>query len=79
MYGQGPDWKSCRPAGFMSRKFTNAQHAYRVFELEMIAILEALTKWEDKLLGRRINVITDHKALEFFQNQSRLSSRQTTR
>lgn len=77
LYGQGPEWQKCRPAGFMSRKFTDAQHSYRVFEHEMIAILEALMKWEDKLLGRRITVVTDHKALEFFQTQARLSNRQT--
>jgi hypothetical protein len=35
----------------MSKKFTSAQHNYRVFEMETIAILEALLKWEDKLLG----------------------------
>lgn len=75
--GQGPDWKTCRPAGFMSRKLTNAQRAYRVFEFETIAILEALTKWEDKLLGRPIRIVTDHKALEFFKTQPRLSNRQT--
>jgi hypothetical protein len=51
MYGQGPTWQTCRPAGFMSRKFTDAQRHYRVFEQEMIAILEALLKWEDKLIG----------------------------
>lgn len=77
VYGQGPDWMNCRPAGFMSRKFTDAQHAYRVFELETLAILEALIKWEDKLLGRKITIVTDHKALEFFQTQARLSNRQT--
>lgn len=77
VYGQGPDWTNCRPAGFMSRKFTDAQHAYRVFELETLAILEALIKWEDKLLGRKITIVTDHKALEFFQTQARLSNRQT--
>lgn len=75
--GQGPDWLTCRPAGFMSRKFTDAQQSYRVFELETIAILEALTKWEDKLLGRPITIVTDHKALEFFKTQPRLSNRQT--
>ena len=51
----------------MSKTFTVAQHAYRVFELEMIAILEALLKWEDKLLGYPVNVVTDHKALEFLR------------
>ena len=48
MYGQGLMWQTCRPAGFMSCKFTDAQRHYRVFEQETIAILEALLKWEDK-------------------------------
>jgi hypothetical protein len=77
MYGQGETWQMCRPAGFMSKKFTSAQMNYRVFEMETIAILEALLKWEDKLLGRKILVVTDHKALEFFKTQRRLNSRQT--
>jgi hypothetical protein len=76
MYGQGESWQTCHPAGFMSKKFTAAQMNYRIFEMEMIAILEALLKWEDKLLGRRILVVTDHKALEFFKTQRRLNSRQ---
>jgi hypothetical protein len=69
MYGQGPEWQTCRPAGFLSKKFSNAQRNYRTFEHETIAILEALLKWEDKLIGRRIHVVTDHQALEFFQTQ----------
>jgi len=60
----------------MSRKFTDAQRHYRVVEQAMIAILEALLKWEDKLIGYRIHVVTDHQALEFFKMQDRLSSRQ---
>ena len=76
VYGQGETWQTCRPAGFMSKKFTSAQMNYRVFEMETIAILEALLKWEDKLLGRKITVVTDHKALEFFKTQKRLNNRQ---
>ena len=45
-------------------------------ELETLAILEALIKWEDKLIGRRVRIVMDHKALEFFKTQSRLSNRQ---
>ncbi len=44
--------------------------------METLAILEALIKWEDKLIGIPIHIITDHKALEFFNTQSRLSRRQ---
>ena len=77
MYGQGLDWQHCRPAGFMSKKFTATQMNYHVWEMEMIAVLEVLLKWEDKLLGYPIHIVSDHKALEFFDNQRKLSSRQS--
>ncbi len=76
MYGQGPTWQTCRPAGFMSKKFLHSQKHYAVFEQETLAILKALLKWEDKLIGYRIYVVTDHKALEFFKTQRQLSSQQ---
>lgn len=76
LYGQGPNWEVCRPAGLMSKKFTTVQHAYRVAETETLAILEALLKWEDKLMGYSIHIISDHEALQFFKTQ-KLSPRQT--
>jgi hypothetical protein len=76
MYGQGEIWQTCCPAGFMSKKFTATQMNYRIFKMETIAILEALLEWKDKLLGRKIFVVTDHKALEFFKTQRRLNSQQ---
>jgi len=60
----------------MSRKFSNTQQNYAVHELKTLAILESLQKWEDKLVGYKIHVIMDHKALEFFKTQNRLTNRQ---
>ena len=40
VYGQGPDWQSCRPAGFMSKKFTAAQHNYRVLRWRLLPSLK---------------------------------------
>ena len=51
IYGQGPEWQTCHPAGFLSKKFSSVQQNYHTNEHEMIVILEALIKWEDKLLG----------------------------
>ena len=48
MYGQGETWQTCRPAGFMSRNFTDVQHHYRVHEQETLAI------WRPSL-NRRTN------------------------
>jgi len=74
MYGQGPTWKDCHPVGFMSKKFTTAQQNYAVHELETLTILEALLKWEDKLIEYKIHIITNHKALEFSKTQSSLTN-----
>ena len=76
VYGQGPDWKTCRPAGFMSKKFSNAQQHYWTHKHKTIAVLEALMKWEDKLLGRKFTLVMDHKGLEYFETQKNLSDRQ---
>ena len=43
--------ESAEQVGFMSKKFTTAQHHYAIHELETLAILEALIKWKDKLIG----------------------------
>ena len=73
VYGQCKSWEQCRPAGFLSKKFSNAQHNYRTHEHETIVVLEALMKWEDKLLGRKFTLVTDHKGLEYFKTQPILS------
>ncbi|KAE8245561.1 hypothetical protein A4X06_0g5596 [Tilletia controversa] len=76
LYGQGPSWQAMRPAGFHSRKFNSAQMNYRTHEQELLAVLEALMKWEDQLLGREFVIITDHRSLEYLQTQRTLSGRQ---
>ncbi|EEB91051.1 hypothetical protein MPER_10660 [Moniliophthora perniciosa FA553] len=72
MYGQGPIWQKCPSAGIMSKKFPDAQRNYP----QTLAIVEALLKWEDKLIGYKIHVVTDHESLQFFKTQKRLSGRQ---
>jgi hypothetical protein len=77
MYGQGPTWDTCWPAGLMSRKFMAAQRHYYTPEQGTLAILEALLKWEEKLICYPITVVTNHKSLEYLKTQSKLLSRQT--
>ena len=67
MYGQGKSWDTCRPAGFLSKKFMSTQCNYCMHKHETLVVLEALMKWEDKLLGRKFTVVTDHKGLEYFK------------
>jgi hypothetical protein len=77
MYGQGSDWQTCRPAGFMSRKFSTAQSSYFTLEQETLAVLEALKSWEDKLMGRHFTIVTDHEALQYLLTKKSLSRRET--
>ena len=53
------------------------QHNYHMHEHESIVVLEALMIWEDKLLGQKFMLVTDHKGLEYFKTQPLLSLRQT--
>jgi hypothetical protein len=64
------------PAGFMSKKFTSAQRNYFTYEHETLGVLEALLKWEDKLIGLSINIVTDHKALQTFRTKIHAGPRQ---
>ena len=77
MYGQGESWGTCQPAGFLSKKFTSAQHNYCMHEHKTLAVLDALMKGEDKLLGRKFTVVADHKGLEYSMTQPNLWPRQT--
>ena len=77
MYRQGTNWDTCPPAGFLSKKFTSAQHNYCMHEHETLVVFEALMEWEDKLLGRMFTVVTDRKGLEYFKTQPNLLLRQT--
>src|SRR6266481_5681241 len=75
VYGQGLEWQTCCPTGFLSKKFSVAQQNNWTHEHETIAILEALIRWEDKLLGCEFVIVTDHKSLEYFETQHSLSSK----
>jgi hypothetical protein len=76
-FGQGEDWRTMRPAGFMSKKFTDAQRSYFTYEHETLGVIEALKKWDDVLLGlSEIRVVTDHQALQTFMQKAHAGPRQ---
>ena len=77
MYGQGESWDTCQTAAFLSKKVMSALHNYHMHKHETLAVLEALMKWENKHLGRKFMVVTNHKGLEYFKIQPNLLPRQT--
>jgi hypothetical protein len=65
-----------KPAGFMSKKFNSAQHNYFMYKHKILGMLKALLKWEDKLIGLTINIVTDHKVLQTFRMKAHAGLRQ---
>ena len=63
MYGQGASWDTCQPAGSLSKKFMSTQYNYHMHEHKTRAVLEALMKWEDKLLVESLQWSPTTKAL----------------
>ena len=55
----------------------STQHNYCMHKHKTLVVSEALMKWEDKLLGRKFTVVTNHKGLEYFKTQPNLLPRQT--
>lgn len=73
---QGPTYQTARPIAFESRQFIPAEKNYPVHEKEMLAIVHALKKWRNMLLGTNFEVLTDHATLKHFDTQRDLSRRQ---
>lgn len=72
----GPTRELSRPVAFDSAQQRTAELNYPVHEKELLAIIRALKKWRLDLLGTHVDVFTDHRTLENFQNQRDLSRRQ---
>ena len=72
-----PDGK-LHPIAFHSRTFTSPELNYDVHDKELLAIFEAFQRWRHYLEGSAtpIDVVTDHKNLEYFSTTRLLTRRQ---
>ena len=73
---QQTDDHGTRPVAYYSRKLNSAEQNYAPHEQELLAIVSALREWRCYLLGRKFTVKTDHKPLQYLQDQKQLSRRQ---
>lgn len=69
MYGYGAvmlqknsEDQQYHPVEYMSRKTNEVEQKYHSYELEVLAIIEALKKWRIYLMGIRIKIVTDCNA-----------------
>ena len=66
------------PAAYYSKTIINAKLNYPIYDKEMLAIVLSLQHWRVHLQGtlEAIQVVSDHKALEYFMTTKALSARQ---
>uniref|UniRef100_A0A093Y1I0 Transposon Tf2-6 polyprotein n=1 Tax=Talaromyces marneffei PM1 TaxID=1077442 RepID=A0A093Y1I0_TALMA len=67
-----------RPVAFFSKMHAPAECNYEIYDKELMAIVRAFEEWRPELQGNPhpIEVITDHKNLEYFTQKKLLNRRQ---
>ena len=61
---------------FESLKLKDYEHSYSIYDKEMLAILHALIKFRQYLVGSRFKIKTYHNSLKYFLEQKELNERQ---
>lgn len=62
------------PIAFESRKLNKREGLKSTYQKDMLAIIHALTKWLQYLLGSKFSIRTDHNSLQFLLQQKSLST-----
>ena len=68
----GTSWETAQLVAFDSCSFKDAELNYPVYEKELLAVIQALRKWQSDLVSSLFFVLTDHKTLEKFDTQKDL-------
>jgi hypothetical protein len=64
------------PIAYESRKLRGPELLYTIYDKEMLAIMHALAKFRQYLVGAKFVVRTDHNSLKYFLEQKDLNERQ---
>jgi hypothetical protein len=65
------------PRAFESRKLNKKEKLKSTYNKEMLAIMHALDKWRQYLLGSKFSIRTDHNNLEYLLRQKNIVHRTT--
>jgi len=65
------------PIAFLSRTMQPAERNYKIYNKELLAIVEALAKWRQYLLNtvKPFEVWMDYKNLKYFREPHKLNGR----
>jgi hypothetical protein len=66
------------PVAYYSRKLKDPERNHDINDKELLAIVDTLRKWDTycKTIGPKIEILTDHKNLEYWKTKRDLSLRQ---
>lgn len=64
------------PIAFESRKLTEIERHYSIYDKEMLAIMHALEKFQQHIVCGKFHVKTDHNSLHYYMNQIYLNNQQ---
>jgi hypothetical protein len=72
-----PD-REWHPIAYFSKTMAPAECNYEIHDKEMLAIIHSLSQWRVELqgIGSKVQIFTNHKALEYFMTTKQLTSRQ---
>lgn len=65
-----------QPIAFESRKLSNAEQSFSVYDKEMLAIMHALERFKQYLVCEPFTIWSDHNNPKYFLNQTDLSEKQ---
>lgn len=69
--------KRLRPVAFFSKKLSEQERRWAVYEQELLAIVLSLEEWRHYLVGRKFKLITDHQSLIHLKKQQHLTRKQS--
>jgi hypothetical protein len=76
---RGRNWRNFDAGGhpivFYRRKIIDPERLYSIYDKEMLAIMQDLTKFRQYLVGNKFVVKNDHNSLKYFPDQKYLSER----
>ena len=64
------------PIAFKSKKLNKREFLQSTYNKEMLAIMHALTKWRQYLLGSKFLIQTNHNSLQHLLQQKTLTTEQ---
>ncbi|XP_059073506.1 uncharacterized protein LOC131874243 [Cryptomeria japonica] len=64
------------PIAFERRKLRGAENSYSIYDKEMLAIMHALAKFRQYLVGSKFVAKIDHNSLKHFMHEKYLNERQ---